>query len=121
MDITQPDRHRQQTRHRVVREGLASVELGNPGPSRQSYHLLNISRTGVCFGVDGPWEPRPGETIEDVVLRVADLAVAGRLIIVHLTASFASGNTCGAEFHPFLESDAEAIAAAIAHFPTCDS
>lgn len=113
----EPTRHRQETRRRLVREGQACVELGDPAGNRVTFDLLNISRTGVCFGVDGDWIPEPGLTIEDVVLRVADLAIAGRLLIVHRTEGFSSGSTCGAEFQPFFESDAAVIAEAIQQFP----
>ena len=68
--------------------------------------LLDISENGLSFECpEGLPEIAPGSSFTDAVVRVADCAIQGNLVIRHVTWSISAGTSCGAQFRPPTEAD----------------
>lgn len=90
----------------IWQAGEATVEFTYPDGCSWCCDLLNISESGVCFGLI---EEQPaldsGLRIEGAILYVEGTEVEGALVIVHTTGELESGSICGAEFLPAAKAD----------------
>jgi len=93
------------------------VELRLADGSCWRLDLLNISAGGVSFGLDrGLPCLASGTTVDDALVHVGDVQIAGRLVLVHVTEDFSAGTVCGAAFTPTTETDRLALSTLIERF-----
>jgi hypothetical protein len=91
----------------IWQAGEATVEFTYPDGCSWCCDLLNISESGVCFGlIEEQPALDPGLRIDGVNLYIEGIEVEGALKIVHTTGELESGTICGAEFTPATEADA---------------
>jgi hypothetical protein len=90
----------------IWQAGEATVEFTYPDGCSWCCDLLNISESGVCFGLI---EEQPaldsGLRIDGAIIYVEGIEVDGALVIVHTTGELDSGTICGAEFIPATKAD----------------
>ncbi len=90
----------------IWQAGEATVEFTYPDGCSWCCDLLNISESGVCFGLI---EEQPtldtGLRIDGAILYFEGIEVEGTLVIVHTTGELESGSICGAEFVPATKTD----------------
>lgn len=92
---------RRTDRFELPKDGGARVEFGFPWPGafRCSMRLRDVSASGLSF-VLGRELPglEVGQAIESATLRWEAHAVAGDLVVMHLTPDNGAGSVCGALF-----------------------
>jgi hypothetical protein len=94
-------RNRLNERYWLWRAGDAFVEFSTGDECNWCCDLLNISASGVCFGlIDEQPGQEPGMRIDGVLLHIEDVDIDGSLVIAHITDSLSSGRLCGAQFLP---------------------
>jgi hypothetical protein len=90
----------------IWQAGEATVEFTYPDGCNWCCDLLNISESGVCFGLI---EEQPalasGLRIDGAILYVGEVEIEGTLVVVHTTGELSSGAICGAEFMPATKAD----------------
>ena len=96
---------RKEPRHPVL-ENNAFVEFEFPAGRRWRLPVLNLSGSGLCFGVDEALAGlAPGTRIPDAVVLLGAERMCGELEVLHVTVGLSTGTTCGSRFSPGGEDD----------------
>jgi hypothetical protein len=112
---------RPKERYWLWRAGDAFVEFSTGDECNWCCDLLNISASGICFGlIDEQPGLEPGKRIDGALLHVDDVDIDGSLVIAHITDSLSTGTLCGAQFLPVDKSAERAYAGVISRLEKAD-
>lgn len=91
------------TRRLVPRSDTAWIDVPAPDGKTWSVPLLDLSRKGLSFGIDGTeldGHIDRGDALPDVTIHIDDREFGGTVRIMHVTQGFATGTVCGCTFSP---------------------
>jgi hypothetical protein len=109
MAVRTPTRRRQK-RYPVGHGTPAHVafDFPNPGGLPRRLALVNFSKSGVSFRLEGNDDLAqldPGSRLDAVVLEFGDCTIQGELLVMHVTPDSRSHALCGALFYPATDVD----------------